>query len=73
MEDIGGVVHACLEGTVDVGEAGGRGTEAHLAAEVVSAFYTEGTCTAVNASLDGYALADGEGVDAWGEGGNDAC
>ncbi len=58
VEDVGGVVDACLERAVDVGEAGGGRAEAHVLAEVVAARLAEGAGAAADARLDGDALPD---------------
>lgn len=68
MEDICGVVKVSLEGAVDVGEAGGRGAEAHVLAEVVTRLAVrvgrgteaEGTGTTEDACFDGDTLTDVE-------------
>ncbi len=73
VEDVGGVVDACLERAVDVGEAGGRRAEAHVLAEVVAARLAEGAGAAADARLDGDALPDLEQVvGVAGDGGDDA-
>jgi len=45
--------------------------EAHSLAEIIATFYAEVTVSAVDASLDGDALADGQIGDAWTEGSDD--
>ena len=58
VEDVGGVVHALLEGAVEVGEGLGGAREAHVLAEVVAALGAVAALAALDARLDRDALAD---------------
>ena len=60
MEDKCGVVHACAECSVEMRDNACRTGKAHTLAEVVSTALTHDAATAVDASLDGDALADAE-------------
>ena len=60
----GGVVHALLEGAVEVGEGLCAAGEAHVLAEVVAAGGAVAALAALDAGLDGDALADVEAAGA---------
>ena len=62
MDTPGRVVHALLEGAVEVRERLGAAREAHVLAEVVAALEAVGARAALDAGLDGDALADAEAV-----------
>ena len=68
----GGVVHALLEGAVEVGEGLCAAAEAHVLAEVVAALRAEGAVVAHDASLYRDALSGDEVLDAGADGGDDA-
>ena len=73
VEDVGGVVHALLEGAVCVGEGLCGTAEAHVLAEVVAALGAVGAVVAHDTCLDRDALADDEVLDTGANGGDDAC
>ena len=72
MDAGGGVVHALLEGAVEVGECLCAAGEAHVLAEVVAALCAVGAVVAHDARLDGYSLARDEVLDTGTDGGDDA-
>lgn len=71
MEDMGGVVHALLEGAVEVGEGLRATGEAHALAEVVSTLCAVVAVVAHDAGLNGDTLAGDEVLHAWTDGGDD--
>ena len=73
VEDVRRVVHARLEGAVEVGEGLGAAREAEAGAEVVAAAETVHAGAAHDAGLDRDALAHGEVGDALAHGSDDAC
>lgn len=64
MQDMGRMVHLCLQCTIDVGVYCGAATKPHSPAEIIPSFIAEVASTAVNACLDGYAVTDLEVFDA---------
>ena len=58
MEDVGGMVHVTLEGSIEVGEGLRATSEAEALAEVVAALGAEATVVAHDAGLDSYSLAN---------------
>lgn len=73
VEDVGGVVHTLLEGSVCVGEGLCGGAEAHVLAEVVAALCAVRAVVAHDAGLDRDTLARDEVLDTGADGGDDAC
>lgn len=66
------MVHAALEGAVEVGKCFRTAAKTHALAEVVPALGTEGTIFAHDARLDGNTLARLQMLDAWTDCGNNA-
>ena len=72
MEDMCGVVHALLEGTVCMGEGLCAAAEAHVLAEVVAALGAVGAVVAHDACLDRYSLTGNEVLDTGADSSDDA-
>ena len=58
MEDVSGMVHAFLKGTVKVGERFGTASKPKALAEIVTAFGAIRAVVAHDASLNGNSLSD---------------
>lgn len=72
MENVCGVVHTVLEGTVEMGEGFGTAAEPHALAEVVATLFAVVAVVAHDAGLDGYSLTDHNVFDARAYGGDDS-
>jgi hypothetical protein len=64
MQDMGRMIHSCLQSAIDMWVDGGTATKLHSSAKIVSSFIAKVASTAVNACLDGYTITDLEVVDA---------
>ena len=72
MDAGGGVVHALLEGAVEVGKGLCAAGEAHVLAEVVAALGAIGAVVAHDACLDRYSLTGEEVLDTGADSSDDA-
>lgn len=70
---MGRVVHAGLEGAVNVREGGCAAAETHRLAQVIAATFAETAFAAHNSGLDSHALTDDEVGDTCAHSSHDAC
>jgi len=64
MQDMGRMIHLCLQGAINMWVDSCTATKLHFFAEIISSFIAKVAMTAVNPRLYGYAITDLEVVDA---------